>query len=64
VIVILLFFRTYEHISCTEIIAADSDEDNNFDAQVSIGWYSERENTWRISLLNLKEDKTNPEPKL
>ncbi len=88
VIEILLFFQnadgtytvTYEHISCTETIPADSDEDNNFDAHVQIGWYAEREegsntedsgamsgkeiNTWRILLLNLKEDKTNPEPKL
>ena len=34
---------TYEHISCTETIPADSDEDNNFDAQVYVGWYAERE---------------------
>jgi hypothetical protein len=84
----LLFFQnadgtytvTCEHISCTETIPADSDEDLNFDAYVHVGWYAEREegfstedsgamsgkeiNTRRISLLNLKEEKTNPEPKL
>jgi hypothetical protein len=52
---------TYEHNSCTETIPVDSDEDLNFDALVSIGWYAERENTWRISSLNLIEDKTDPE---